>query len=117
MGDHTGYVYACPYVATAAVHMYNNITVPVHALYIHSFICFLPFWFGSVCRSQAGLGEPFLSEDGMVEVPVNCPLSALRDFCSKNHHKISERRREHERCAHDPTSILYTLLVPTMSYS
>ncbi len=49
---------------------------------------------------QAGLGrgEPFLLEDGTIEVPVKCSLNTLGDFCLKNHHKIRETRRKHERC-------------------
>jgi hypothetical protein len=63
-------------------------------------------WFGSVLynsiyrspQAGLGLGEPFLLEDGTIEVPVNCSLNTLRDFCLKNHDRIRETRRKHERC-------------------
>ena len=98
---------ACPYVA--AMPQLQSITYLMHfTLYVHSFIYFVSL-FGLASsvlykpyRSQVslGLGEPFLLEDGTVEVPVNCSLNALRDFCLNNLSKIRETRRKHERCVH-----------------
>ena len=82
--------------------LHNFLATPRNALHVPTCIYATVFLVHrSHTDSATGDTEPFLTEDGSLEVPLSCSLGCLLKFMFQYRHKLLEKRQSHERCVQE----------------